>query len=132
MRAPVGGEDLVVEVFNAEAESRDSNLFHRLQLCLLNRTGLTFERYFFRVVPTHVTIETIDEISQLLLTDVRGCPSAEIRKAKLAALKRGHAAVELVLFDQRVEVDLDLGSVFDYAATTEIDPLSLHDALPNR
>ena len=65
----------------------------------------------FRVFPTHVSIQTIDEIMQLLLTDVRWRAAAEVCKAKLPALERGHAAVELVLFDQRVEIDFDLGSV---------------------
>ena len=46
MCSPVCREDLVVEVFYAQAEPRDADLFQRLQLSLLNRTGLTLERYF--------------------------------------------------------------------------------------
>src|SRR5919205_407362 len=122
MRAAVCREDLVVEVFDAETQARDADLFQRLQLRLLNRAGLTLERDFFRVLPTDVSIQTIDEISQLLLTDVRRCAAAEVCKAKLAPLERGHAAVELVLLDQRVEVDLDLRRVLvcvDFEVTEE-------------
>src|SRR6185369_8620091 len=111
MRTTIRCEDLVVEVFDAETQSCHADVFQRLQLRLLNRTGLTLESNFFRVPPTDVTIQTIDEITQLLLTDVRRRAAAEVCKAKLPALKSRHATVELVLFDQRVEIDLDLGSV---------------------
>src|SRR3569832_446809 len=111
MRTTVRGEDLVVEVFDAETQSRHADLFQRLQFRLLNRARLTLESNFFRVLPTDVTIQTIDEITQLFLTDVRRRAAAEVGKAKLTALKRRHATVELVLFDQRVEVHLDLRRV---------------------
>src|SRR4051812_21434910 len=108
MCATVGCEDLVVEVFDAQAQSRDADLFQRLQFRFLNRPGLTLESDFLGVLPTDVSIQTVDEITQLLIADVRRGPAAEVCKAKLPALKRGHAAVELVLFDQRVEIDLNL------------------------
>src|SRR5215217_2338939 len=112
MRATICREDFVVEVFDAKAQTRNADRFECFEFRFLNRAGLTLERYFFSVLPTDVSIQTIDEITQLLLTDVRRCAAAEVREAKLASLKRRHAAVELVLFDQRVEVDLDLGRVF--------------------
>src|SRR6185503_9527273 len=101
MRATVCREDLVVEMFDTEAQPSNADLFQRLQFCLLNRTGLTLESYFFRFLPTDVTIQTIDEIAQLLITDVRRRAAAEVCKAKLPALESRHATVEFVLFDQR-------------------------------
>src|SRR4051812_43158951 len=111
MRTPIRGENLVIKVFDAETQTRDADLLQRLQFRFLNRAGLTLERHFFSVLPTDVSIQTIDEISQLLVADVRRRAAAEVCKAKLPALKSGHATVELVLFDQRVEIDLDLRSV---------------------
>ena len=99
MSATVGCENLVVEVFDTETESCDADLFECLQFCFLQRARLTFERHFFRVRPAHVTIQTVDEITQLFLADVRRRAAAEIRKPKLAPLERRHAAVKLILFD---------------------------------
>src|SRR6185369_2871095 len=111
MRATICSEDFVVEVFDAKAQTRHADCFECFEFRFLNRAGLTLERYFFSVLPTDVSIQTIDEIPQLLLTDVRRCAAAEVCEAKLASLKPRAAAVELVLFDQRIEVDLDLRRV---------------------
>src|SRR5262249_33810662 len=78
---------------------------------LLQRSRLALESYFFSIVPTYVTIETIDEITQLLVADVRRCATSKVSKAKLTSCKRRHATVKLVLFNQRVEIDLNLRSV---------------------
>src|SRR5678816_1838950 len=111
MCTPVGRKDLVVEVFDTQAQTCHTDLFHRLQLRFLNRARFTLKRDFLRVLPTDMLVQTIDEITQLLLTDVRRCAAAEVCKTKLPSLKSGHAAVELILFDESVEVDLDLRSV---------------------
>src|SRR6185436_11698452 len=111
MSASVCCENLVVEVFDTETKSCDADLFERLQFCFLQRARLTFERHFFRVRPAHVTIQTVDEIVQLFLAHVRRSAAAEIREPKLSTLEGRHAAVDLILLDERVEIDLDLGSV---------------------
>src|SRR5215212_9336870 len=111
MRTAICSEDLVVEVFDAEAQPCDADGFECFEFRLLNRARLTLERYLFSVLPTDVSIQAIDEIMQLLLTDVRRCAATEVCKAKLPALKRRHTAVKLVLFDQRIEIDLDLRRV---------------------
>ena len=74
MRAPVSSKDLVVEVFDTETESRDSDRFQRFEFRLLYGAGLTLESDLFRVFPAHVSIQTIDEIMQLFLADVRRVP----------------------------------------------------------
>src|SRR5262245_42307860 len=112
MSAAVRGEDLVVEVFDAETQTRHADVFQGFQFRLLNRAGLTLERDLFSVVPRHVPVQTVDEITQLFLADVRRSAAAEISKAQLSSLKSGRAAVELVLFNECVEIDLDLGRVF--------------------
>src|ERR1043165_6943868 len=111
MRATVGGEDLVVEVFDAETETRHADRFERFEFRLLQRPRLALESHFFCIAPTHVTIETFDKITQLLVADVRRSAAAEVSEAKLASCERRHTTVKLVLLDQRVEIDLDLGSV---------------------
>src|SRR6185369_7436958 len=111
MRAPVSGENLVVEVFDTKTQSRDSDVFERFEFRFLDRARLTFERDFFRVRPTHVLIQSIDEIAQLFLADVRRRAATEICEPELPPCKGRHAAVKFVLFDQRVEIDLDLGGV---------------------
>src|ERR1041384_429043 len=111
MRATIGGEDLVVKVFDAETKTRHADRFQRFEFRFLQCSRLAFKRDLFRVLPTHVTIETIDEITQLLLANVRWRATAEVSEAKLTSCKRRHATVKLVLFDQRVEIDFDLGGV---------------------
>src|SRR5215813_11864860 len=103
MRATVGGEDFIVEVFDAETETRHTDRLERLEFRLLQRSRLALESDFFCIVPTHVTIETVDEITQLLIADVRRRAATEVREAKLAPCERRHATVKFVLFDQRVE-----------------------------
>src|SRR5690242_9237485 len=77
----------------------------------MDRAGLAFEGDFLGVGPAHVTIESLDEITQLPLADVRRSAAAKVREAQLTTLKSRPAAVELVLFDQRVKIDFDLGGV---------------------
>ena len=111
MRAAIRRQDLVVEMFDTEAQPRDADLFERFELRFLQRARLTLEGDFFGILPTHVTIETIDQIMQLLFADVRRRAAAEVSEPELPPLKSGHAAVDFILFDQRVEIDLDLGCV---------------------
>ena len=70
MRAAVRGEDLIVEVFDTETETCDADVFECLEFCFVQRARLTLERYFLRVPPAHVSIETIDQIAQLFVADV--------------------------------------------------------------
>ena len=58
-----------------------------------------------------MTIESFDQVVKLLFADVRRRAAAEVSKPQLPALKGAGAAVNLILLDQRVEIDLDLGGV---------------------
>src|SRR5689334_15743880 len=111
MRASVRGENLVVEVFDAETETRHTDVLERVEFRLVQRCGLALKRDLFRVCPTHVTIQTFNEITQLPVADVRRSAATEVSETELPSLKRSGAAVEFVLLDQRVEIDLDLRSV---------------------
>src|SRR5262245_7012382 len=106
MRAAVGGQNVVVEMFDTQTQARDADLFKCLELCFLDGAGFALKRNFLGVSPTDVAIESVDEVTQLPVADVRRRAAAEVGETQLAALKRGHAAVELVLLDQRVEIDL--------------------------
>src|SRR5262245_19201670 len=56
-------------------------------------------------------VESIHQIVKLLFADIRRRTAAEVGQPKLPPLQCGHAAVDFILFDQRVEIDLDLRSV---------------------
>jgi hypothetical protein len=69
-----------------------------------------------------VTIQTLDEISELPVADVRRSAAAEVSETKLPSLNSSGAAVEFVLFDECVEIDFDLGSILvdvDFEITEE-------------
>src|SRR6185503_6813828 len=112
MRAAVCFEDRIVEVLDSDAEPRDSDFLERFELRLSQSAGLAFESDLARVFPAHVLVQTFDEIMELLLADVRRRAAAKINKPELAALERIRAAVELILFDQRIEIAFDLRGVF--------------------
>ena len=115
MRATVCGKDLIVEVFDAETNTRHADRLQRLEFRFLQRTWLALESHLFGIFPAHVTIQTVDQIMQLLVADIRGRALRRgirvLSPRMLPPLKRRHATVEFVLFDQRVEIDLDLRSV---------------------
>src|SRR5262249_22668170 len=56
-------------------------------------------------------VESIHQIAKLLIADIRRSAAAEVGQPKLPPLQCGHAAVDFILLDQRVEIDLDLRSV---------------------
>src|SRR5258708_3993814 len=59
-----------------------------------------------------MTIQTIDQVVQLLFADVRRCAATEVSKAELPPLKGRRATKQLHLFDQSVEIDLNLVGIF--------------------
>ena len=87
MRAAIRRENLVVEMFDAEAQSRDADLLERFELRFLQRARLAFEGDFFGVLPAHMAIESIDQVVQLLFADVRRRAAAEVGEPQLPALK---------------------------------------------
>ena len=58
-----------------------------------------------------MTIETFDEVMQLLLTDVGRCATTKICKSQLTPLEGARTRVELCLFNQSIDVLLDLTGV---------------------
>src|SRR5262245_51619717 len=99
MRPAVGGKNLVIEMFDTKTQTRNADLFQRLKLVLVDGAGFTFKRDLFGVSPAHMTVQTIDQIAQLFVADIRRSAATKIRKAKLASLKRSGAAVEFVLLN---------------------------------
>ncbi len=111
MRATIGGQNVVVEMLDAEAQPRDADLFQRFELRFAQRPRLALEGDFFGVLPTHMPVETFDQITELLFADVRRRAAAEVSEPKLPALKSVRAAVDFILLDQRVQVSLNLRGV---------------------
>src|SRR5262245_5802298 len=56
-------------------------------------------------------VESIHQIAKLLFADVGRRAAAEVGEPELPPLQCVHAAVDFILLDQRVEIDLDLRSV---------------------
>src|SRR5215475_866566 len=70
MGASVGGQNVVVEMLDAEAQSRDADIFQSFELRFAERSRLALESDFFGVLPTHMPVESVDEIAKLLFADV--------------------------------------------------------------
>src|SRR5215510_6253348 len=111
MSAAVGGQNVVVEMFDAEAQSRDADFFQRFELRFAERARLALECDLFGVLPTHMPVESFHEIAKLLFADIGRRAAAEVGQPELPPLQSGHAAVDFILPDQRVQIDLDLRSV---------------------
>ena len=62
--------------------------FSVCKLRFLQRAGFALKRDFFGILPTHVTVETVDQIVELLFADVRRRAAAEVGKPQLPPLKR--------------------------------------------
>src|SRR5688572_10045279 len=111
MCPPIGRENLIIEILDAQAQTRDADFLERLDLRLVQGARLALKRDLLGIIPAHMPIEALNEMKELLLADVRGRPAAEIGEAELPALQRGHTAVSLHLLDEGAEVDLDLGGI---------------------
>src|SRR4030095_213858 len=98
-------------MLDAEAQTRSADILQCLELRFPQSAGLAFKSDFFGVLPTHVTIEALDKVMKLFFADVRRRAASKISKTELPALKSARAAVDLVLFDQCVQIALDLGRV---------------------
>src|SRR5262245_16285977 len=126
MGAAVSRQNVVIEMLDAEAQSRDADLFQRFELRFAERARLALERDFFGVLPTHMPVESVHQRAKLLFADVGRRAAPEVGQPELPPLQCGHAAVDFILFDQRVEIDLDLRSVLvrvDFEVT-EFAPLA--------
>jgi len=55
--------------------------------------------------------ETLDQPVELLLADIRRRAAAEVGEPKLAPLKGRAAAVDLVIFNQGIEINFDLRGI---------------------
>jgi hypothetical protein len=111
MRAPVGCENRVVEMLHAQTQPRDADLLQRFQLRLAQGARFAFKSNFFGVFPTDVPVQAFHKVTKLLFADVRRRAAAEVREPKLPPLYSRHLAVEFILFDQRIQVPFNVGSV---------------------
>src|SRR5688500_19810899 len=58
-----------------------------------------------------MSVEAVDEVVQLLLADVRRRTATKVGEAQLAALKSMCAAIALHLFDEGVQIELNLAGI---------------------
>ena len=81
MRAAIHSQHVVIKVFDTEAQAGDADLLERFELRFLQRTRLALEGHLLRVGPTHMGVEAVNQIMQLLFADVRRRAAAEVNEA---------------------------------------------------
>ncbi len=104
MCAAVELENVVVEVLDPEAQTRDAQAPDRGQLALGERSRLALERDLFSVVPWATAREPFDEPVELLRRQKRRRAAAEVHEIEWPSGDGRQLAVQLPLARQHVEV----------------------------
>ena len=107
----VFGEDFIVQVFHAEAEAGYADRPNRLQLRLCEGAGFTLKRDFLCVIPREHRFHPRYQRLQVLDADIGRRAAAEIDEFQRAICDCRLRAVELHLFRQRVQVNVNLRTV---------------------
>src|SRR3954463_16740091 len=85
MRASVDFENVIVEVFHAEAQARHAEFADGAQLVFRQRAGLAFEGDFLNLIPWQHRFHAIGEMFQLIDREIRWSAAAEINESWLAS-----------------------------------------------
>ncbi len=104
MRASVGGEDLVVEVFDAKAEPGHAEPADDAKLGLGQRARLALERDLRRVTPGRGRGQPVHQSFELAGRQKRRRAAAEVDKVDRPPGKDRQARVQLPLARQHVEI----------------------------
>ena len=126
MGSSVFFENFVVEVFYAEAQPGDSYLPNSLELALVERPGLAFERNLLGIIPPDGVSKPVDQASKLFRAQVGRRPAAEIHKLKRPAADPRQLLVQLGFTPKRAHIPLDLLAVLVGVdpEVTELAPLT--------
>ncbi len=100
-------KDRVVEVFDAERNPRDADLFQRFDFLQTERSRLTLKRDFFSRFPRDMFGEFVAQKQQLSGTQVRRRSTTKIDKSQIAILHRFGLAEHLDFAGQAVDVTLN-------------------------
>src|SRR5258705_7571200 len=111
MSTPVGGENLIIEMFDSEAQPSDTNFLQSFEFGSSESAGLAFEGDLFSITPAHMSVKAIDQIVELFFADIRGRAATEVGETKLAPLKCACSAVALSFLDQGIEIEFDFAGV---------------------
>src|SRR5262245_24396146 len=111
MGAAIGLENPVVEVFNAQAQTRHARILERLKLVLLQRAGLALERYLGRVVPRKDRLHALKQSAKLRRAQIGRRAAAEIDEVKLALRERGPSAIQFDLACQCIKINFDVAGI---------------------
>src|SRR6185295_17713073 len=111
MRAAVDLEDAVVEILDAEAQTRDAHSPDGGELRVGQRARLALEGDFFGRRPRRHRGEPADQALELLRREKRRRAAAEVHEVERASGYRGKLPVELPLARERVEILADLGRI---------------------
>ena len=109
--AAVLAQDRVIEVLDAQAQSGDAQIAKRFDLRLAQRARFAFEGHFFRLIPTDIRPQSIDQSNQLLRAEERGRSAAKIDKSKWTTPHDRQLAHEFNFTRQGSQVAFHLGSV---------------------
>src|SRR5258705_570933 len=111
MSTPVGGENLIIEMFDSEAQPSDTNFLQSFEFGSSQSAGFAFEGDLFSITPAHMSVKAIDEIVELFFADVRGRAATEVSETKLTSLECACSAVALSFLDQGIEIEFDFAGV---------------------
>src|SRR6185295_9736025 len=112
MRASVDLEDVVIEVFDPQAEAGHAQVLDRAKLRLGQCSRLALKSDLFGLVPWQNPLHRIDEAGELARRNIRWSAAAKINKLRFSAADERPLRVELQLLNGRIQISLDLRGVF--------------------
>ena len=106
--ASVDFQDVVIEVFDAQTQSGDTHFADGPQLVIGECAGLGFEGDFGRFIPREQALHAFGEIPELVRRQVARSASSKINEAGFPASDHRLLGVAGNVFEQRIEVGLDV------------------------
>ena len=94
MRPAIDFEDVVVEIFHAQAQPGDAQLADDLELVIGQGARLALESNLLGLVPGQQRFHAIGQVPQLVGRKVRGRAAAEVDEIGLATADKGFAGVK--------------------------------------
>ena len=109
--AAVVAQDIVVEIFDAQAETGDADCADRFQFGFGQGARLAFEGDLGGVVPRQGGLESVCQRAEVAGADIGGRAAAEVDKVQRSVRDGGQMRIVLDFARQGVEIGLDLVGV---------------------
>src|SRR5580692_765209 len=111
MRPAVDLQNVVVEILDAQAEARDSQIPDRLKFAFREGSRFALEGDFFGLVPGQQALHALDQARKLPRGNVRWCAPSKVNESRLASADEGSLGVEGQFSDGGIQIAFHLGSV---------------------